>query len=86
MKQPDQLENTEGKPVNFLQTPLDYAMFAIAKDCFESQIYSKVGYEASLANLTFEVKLISGCALEFKINGFSQKIFEFATIFIDNLM
>ena len=61
-------------------------MFFIAKDCFESQIDSKIGYEASLANLTFETSLIDGCVLDMKINGFSQKIFEFATLFISNLM
>ena len=61
-------------------------MFAIAKDCFESQINSKIGYEASLANLKFETRLVDGVALEIKINGFSQKILEFAALFIDNLI
>ena len=61
-------------------------MFFIAKDCFESQIDYKIGYEASLANLTFETSLIDGSVLDMKINGFSQKIFEFATLFISNLM
>ena len=61
-------------------------MFAIAKDCFESQINTKIGYEASLANLTFETTLVEGCALEIRINGFSQKIFEFATFFIKSLI
>ena len=78
--------NEEGKPVNFLQTPLDYAMFVIAKDCFESQINTKIGYEAGLANLTFETSLVYGCALDIRINGFSQKIFQFAYLFIENLI
>ena len=86
MKQPDQRFNEEGKPVNFLQTPMDYAMLAIAKDSFESQINEKIGYEASLANLTFETNLVDGCALDIRIFGFSQKIFEFATLFIDYLI
>ena len=46
-------------------------MFAIVKDCFESVINEKIGYEASLANLTFETNLVDGCALDIRINGFS---------------
>ena len=86
MVQPDQRENEFGKPVNFLQTPHDYAMFSIAKNCFESQLNSRIGFEAKLANLTAEIKLVDGCALDIKINGFSQKIFQFATDYIQNLV
>ena len=86
MVQPDQRENEFGKPVNFLQTPHDYAMFSIAKNCFESQLNSRIGFEAKLANLTAEIKLVDGCALDIKINGFSQKIFQYATDYIQNLV
>ena len=71
MEQQGKRFNDEGKPVNFLQTPMDYAMFAIAKDCFESVINEKIGYEASLANLTFETNLVDGLALDIRIYGFS---------------
>ena len=86
MQAPDQSVNSEGKSVCFLQTPLDYAMFAVAKDCFVSQINQSVGHEASLANINFETDLLDGCVLDIQINGFSQKLFEFAGLFIDNLM
>ena len=86
MVQPDKRQNELGKPVNFLQTPHDYAMFSIAKNCFESQLNSRIGFEAQLANLTAEIKLVDGCALDIKINGFSQKIFQFATDYIQNLV
>ena len=64
-------QNEDGKPINSLKSPRDYAMFALAKDCFESEINSKIGYEASLANLKFETRLVDGVALDIKINGFS---------------
>ena len=56
-------------------TPADIAMFAIAEECFRSQINAKIGYEAGLANLQFEINLVDQCAIAVKINGFSQKIF-----------
>ena len=32
------------------------------------------------------MNLLQGCALEIKINGFSQKIFDFSELFIKNLI
>ena len=45
-----------------------------------------MGYEAGLADLTFETKLNEGCAFDIVIKGFSQKIFAFATLFVDSLV
>ena len=45
-----------------------------------------MGYEASLADLTFETRLNEGCAFDLVIKGFSQKIFDFATLFINSLI
>ena len=59
---------------------------SLSKKKSQSQINEKIGYEASLANLTFETNLVDGCALDIRIFGFSQKIFEFATLFIDYLI
>ena len=61
-------------------------MFEIAEDCFESTMKKKVGYEASLANISYDIENVDECALDIEISGFSQKIFNFAELFIDMLL
>ena len=72
--------------MNFLETPHDVAMFEIAEDCFESTMNKKVGYEAGLANISYDIENVEECAIDIEISGFSQKIFNFAELFIDILL
>ena len=55
------------KPVNCFQTPNDVAMWAIVEDCFESTMLKLVGYEASLANIDYDIDEVEDCAIKVSI-------------------
>ena len=55
IRQPKLRQNQDGKPLNFLETPYDYAMFHVVQDCFDNTMKKQVGYEASLANISYEL-------------------------------
>ena len=83
VKQPDNRYTKDGKAVSFLRTPADFTLFKVMKDCLESTITGKVGFEAKLANCTYSVDLVEEMAVHIRINGYSDKLFDFATIFLD---
>jgi secreted Zn-dependent insulinase-like peptidase len=61
-------------------------MWAIVEDCFESTMLKLVGYEASLANIDYDINEVEDCAIKVSIQGFASKIFLFAEMFIDCLL
>ena len=61
-------------------------MYNIMKDCFDSVVTKKIGFEAQLANITHDWHEVEEVAIGLEISGFSQKIFEFAKTFIDILL
>ena len=74
------------KPVSCFKTPNDIAMWHIVEDCFESMMLKLVGYEAKLANITYDIDILEDCAIQIIIQGFASKIFLFAKMFIDCLL
>ena len=60
-------------------------MFEVVNDCFDNTMKKKVGFEAGLANISYDLSNIEDCAINIRISGFSHKIFNFAELFIDML-
>ena len=67
----------------FLETPDDFALFGVLKDCMESTINQRVGYEAQLANFSYSFESTEEMGIHLRFSGYSQKIFTFATRYID---
>ena len=42
-------------------------MWAIVEDCFESTMLKLVGYEASLANIDYDIDEVEDCAIKVSI-------------------
>jgi len=83
IKQPENRHTPEGKSLSYLQTPKDFALFKVMKDCFRSELTKDVGYEAQLAHVTYSMSTIEEMAVRISISGFSDKLFDFTKIYID---
>ena len=77
---------SDSKPITFLETPEDFALFAVMKNCLTEAITKKVGYEAGLANVGYEIEIVEEMAIRIWISGYSQKLFNFAEILIDTML
>ena len=85
IKQPENRYTPEGKSLCYLQTAKDFALFKVMKDCFRSELTKDVGYEAQLAHVTYSMSTIEEMAVRISISGFSDKLFDFTKIYIDQL-
>ena len=77
---------SDSKPINYLETEEDFALFAVMKDCLESTVNKRIGYEAKLANVEFSFETVEEMVIRIKITGYSQKLFDFAQNFIDIML
>ena len=70
----------------FLQSPGDFALFSVMKDCLNHIIQDRVGYEASLAHLDVSLTNVDDMAVCLELTGFSDKLFAYSEIVIDILL
>ena len=56
------------------------------KNCLMETVSKKVGYEAGLANVGFDFEIVEEMAIRIWISGYSEKLFNFAEIFIDTML
>jgi len=76
-------EEDEGDSSSFLKTAKDKAKFSVLVDCIIDRVNKEVGYEANLAHISYEVKRFAEMGLSLALEGYSDKIFNFAAIFVD---
>ena len=60
-------------------------MFRVLKSCLKSVVTETIGYEAQLAEINYKFASIDDIAVRISITGYSDKIFEFAKIYLDTL-
>ena len=79
IKQPEQRYTSQFKSKCFLETPEDFALFNVMSDCLLSTVESMVGYEAQLANFSYEFETTEEMGVHMRFSGYSDKIFQFAS-------
>ena len=77
---------SDGKPITYLESPKDFALFDVMKRCLKQTITKQVGYEAKLANVTYKFSSVEEMAVRIKITGYSEKLLQFAELFIDIML
>ena len=85
MKQP-LIDDKQSKPVSFLQTPEDYALFRVMHDCFNATLTKLIGYEAKHAHVEYSMKSYEEMQICINIKGFSDNLLKFAVEYIDILL
>ena len=82
IRQPEERYNSAGKPVCFLETPKDYALFKVMTTCLEDKVTLLVGYEAELADMTYEITSNEEMAVCLRFSGYASTLLRFAETFI----
>ena len=70
--------NTQGKPRTYLETPEDFALFKVMRNCLMETVTNRVGYEAELANVSFKIESVEEMAVKVTFEGYSDKLVDFA--------
>ena len=86
LKQPDIWKTNKDKPVSFFETEKDFALFQVFRDCFSQKLIKQIGYEAELAHMRYSFQTVEEMAINIKIRGYSDKIFEFIKIYIELML
>ena len=71
------------KPLTYLKTPEDFALFKVMTNCLKRTIMKKVGQEIQIAQINFEFESVDDIAFNIKIAGFSDKLLLFAKILLE---
>ena len=74
-----------GRPVTYLKDPMDHVLFRVMKGCLKAVFTEKYGYDAQLAHINYRFAGIDDVAIRIDITGYSDKIFEFARIYLDTI-
>ena len=85
IKQPHNRFNEHERPNTFLESPKDFALFRVMKDCLKQTVINKIGYEAMLAHMKYSLSSLDDIAVKIEVSGYSDRLFEFAGLFLDIL-
>lgn len=66
-----------------MQTATDYALFNVLLSCLDQTVSKRIGYEAQLAQIQYEVTSVEDLAVRINISGYSDKILNFVKQFLD---
>lgn len=83
IREPPERKHSNGKPLTFLSTPEDFALFDVMVNCLKSTVNRRIGDEAKLAHIDYDFESVNDMAVNIKISGFSDKVFLFAEMFLD---
>ena len=61
-------------------------MFRILKSCLKSIVTSKIGYEASVAEINYKFSSLDDIGVMISVRGYSDKILDFIKIYLETLM
>ena len=56
------------------------------KDCLKSTVTKRIGYEANLANVCYNMDSVEEMAVNFHFSGYSDKLFDFIEEYLNILV
>ncbi len=77
-------QNADGTPA-YLTTPKMVAEFEVTIDSLYETVNQEYGYEASLADITYDVKNFEDRGVVIKFQGYSSTLPSFVRLFVDTM-
>lgn len=66
-------------------SPLKKGMNAIFTDILIEKVTKRIGYEATLADIGYSIKIFENVGLKFKFKGYNDKLSYFIQVFFETL-
>ena len=86
LRQPSERKSRTGKQVTYLETARDQVMFRVLKGCLKAVVTESIGYEASVADIHYKFQSLEDVGVRITINGYSDKLLDFAKVYLDKLI
>ena len=61
-------------------------MFRVLKSCLKAVVTETIGYEASVADIHYKFQSLEDIGVRITIRGYSDKLMDFARIYLDKLI